>query len=421
MSLNEHPILRRLPKNLDELAKETGAIKRRRNLRGGDQLLWLALTYAGMPESFRGLSAMAQRIGCHLNDTSIRRRLSCAVDFLTEVLNLVLFGAGQDAKNKGIARRICLQDATTVSAPGSKGTDWRLHTVFVLGQGLAHVEITDATVGENLRHGEYNEGDVVVADQGLATAQSIHHVRSVGAHCVVRAYLKNMRVLDEAGDRLETNVLLDRADQGITSHAVLVPLKGHQSVRGRLLVYRLPPEQAARNRQKLRQKASRKQNNVGEMGLRLAGYFVLFTTVPEADLSDEDAAKLYRLRWQIELFFKRCKSIAGLDKLAAKTPDVARAYLLAKLIIVALTERASMLVEDELRNGSLDPRLSAWRLHTICREDLMVALRQVGDRHEGDHVARLRAHSDGPRKRETAAALIEIFNRRFNPGLIPPE
>ena len=417
MELTEHPMLRRLPKDLDQIAKETGAIKRRRHLKGGEQLLWLALTYAGLPESFRGLSALAARAGCHLNDTSVRRRVMKAVEFLQEVLNLLLFGAGGDLRGKGIERRICLQDATSISAPGSKGTDWRLHTVYVLGQGLAHIELTDASVGEGLQHGEYNKGDIVIADQGLATTMSLHHVRSVGAYSVVRAYLRNLRVCDESGNRLDTLKLLDLADRGICSHRVLLPVKGHESIAGRLLIFALPPEQASRNRQKLRRRASRKQDGVGEMGLRLAGCFVLFTTVPEEELSDDDVGKLYRLRWQIELFFKRAKSIVGLDELAAKTPDVARAYLLGKLIIVALTEKASMRLDEELRS---DPRqyVGLWRLHQMCREELVAALREVGDR-QHDDIDALRALGESPRKRQTAAELIDMFNRRFNPGMKP--
>jgi len=418
MELTKHPMLRRLPKDLDQIATETGAIKRRRHLKGGEQLLWLALTYAGLPESFRSLSALATRAGCQLNDTSVRRRVKNSVEFLTEVLNTILFGAGRELRDKGVTRRIILQDATTVSAPGSKGTDWRVHTEYVLGQGLAHLKVTDSSVGESLRHGVFNAGDIIIADQGLATAQNFDHVRACGAHCIVRAYLKNLRVCDESGERLDLIKLLDQADQGIHSHRVLLPVKGKESIEGRLLIYQLSPEQTARNRQKLKQKASRNNLKVGELGLRLAGYFVLFTTIPEGDLSDDDIGSLYRLRWQIELFFKRAKSIVGLDELAAKTPDVARAYLLGKLIIVALTEKASMQLNEELRG---DPRqyVSSWRLHHMCRRELMDVLREVAEREDRNKLEALRALGESPRKRKTSAEMIEKFIRHFNPGMKP--
>jgi len=39
----------------------------------------------------------------------------------------------------------------------------------------------------------------------------------------------------------------------------------------------------------------------------------------EASCSDEQVVKVYRLRWQIEMFFKRCKSIL---KLSARLPMI---------------------------------------------------------------------------------------------------
>ena len=48
--------------------------------------------------------------------------------------------------------------------------------------------------------------------------------------------------------------------------------------------------------------------------------------------------ELYRIRWQIELFFKRCKGILNFDQLRAFDPGLVRTYFLAKLIEVALIQ-----------------------------------------------------------------------------------
>src|SRR5208282_1557395 len=49
-----------------------------------------------------------------------------------------------------------------------------------------------------------------------------------------------------------------------------------------------------------------------------------------------DVLALYRLRWQIELAFKRLKSLAGLDLLPARSAALGRAWIAAKLIIATL-------------------------------------------------------------------------------------
>ena len=44
------------------------------------------------------------------------------------------------------------------------------------------------------------------------------------------------------------------------------------------------------------------------------------------------------MRWQIEITFKRLKSLLHLDQLRAKEPALARAYILAKLLGALLVE-----------------------------------------------------------------------------------
>ena len=59
-----------------------------------------------------------------------------------------------------------------------------------------------------------------------------------------------------------------------------------------------------------------------------------------------DVLALYRFRWQIELAFKRMKSFAGLDRLPAKKPELAQAWIYAKLIAVLIAEQIAGQVPD---------------------------------------------------------------------------
>ncbi len=49
----------------------------------------------------------------------------------------------------------------------------------------------------------------------------------------------------------------------------------------------------------------------------------------------------YRFRWQIELVFKRMKSLLDLDEMTAKAPELCRAFLFGKLILYVLAEQLS--------------------------------------------------------------------------------
>jgi hypothetical protein len=71
----------------------------------------------------------------------------------------------------------------------------------------------------------------------------------------------------------------------------------------------------------------------------------LLTTVPAEHLSPNNAMDLYRFRWQIELLFKRLKSILEFDQLPAKTEPLVKTWLLARLLAAILIERLLYEVE----------------------------------------------------------------------------
>ena len=72
---------------------------------------------------------------------------------------------------------------------------------------------------------------------------------------------------------------------------------------------------------------------------------------PASTFSAADVLALYRFRWQLELAFKRMKSLAGLDELAAKKPELARAWIYARLIAFLIAERSAGQVPDSSPSG----------------------------------------------------------------------
>jgi hypothetical protein len=82
-----------------------------------------------------------------------------------------------------------------------------------------------------------------------------------------------------------------------------------QRLPSRVIAWRLPAEQAARRRQKLRHEYKSKYGKEPSAErLALCDWTILVTNVPSAMMSTEEAVILYRARWQIELLFKRWKS-----------------------------------------------------------------------------------------------------------------
>ncbi|MDD3155712.1 MAG: transposase [Victivallaceae bacterium] len=98
------------------------------------------------------------------------------------------------------------------------------------------------------------------------------------------------------------------------------------------------PLAAEKARRELLMESSKKQRNTSEKTLELSGYILILTTLRDDQYSSKFILDIYRLRWQIELFFKRLKSILDVGHLPKYDDECAKAYLCGKIFIAMLIE-----------------------------------------------------------------------------------
>ena len=123
------------------------------------------------------------------------------------------------------------------------------------------------------------------------------------------------------------------------------------------------------------QKARKRGGTATLKQRRAADWLVLLTTLDAATWPVERVMALYRLRWQIELAFKRLKSQLRLAELPAKDPQLARACILAKLILALLADRLVDGQRRPFRHGPARARRPAWwRLTRLALLSLLAAL-----------------------------------------------
>lgn len=412
-----------LPHDLSKLAKSTGAASRWRKVCGGEQFLWLCLVYAQALVSMRTMAGFSVGLGADgLKEASVLYRLRKAGPFLAAILLHVLGATIASRKSKGVCRNVRLQDATTLSVAGSTGTDWRLHVVCIPGQGFTNVEITDSKGAESLKRGEYSPGDIVVADQGLGRANDLHHVHSVGADFLVRVCLSNLKLnIDDQRTRLPIQSVLDRADHGDVCTTVWLPKSKSVAIKARLIAQPLPADKSEVAREKLRKRASRKQRKLSELALRLAGYVVVLTSLGQDFASDQQILEIYRIRWQIELLFKRWKSILNLDKLEAQDPALVRTFCLGKLIEAAVIERLNEQALELYAASPFDaldnenrPPCSCWRLTVLHREHFRASVFSAYPIPDSAWPSVVHAMREGKRKRLYASATITAIHAKLN-------
>ncbi len=136
------------------------------------------------------------------------------------------------------------------------------------------------------------------------------------------------------------------------------------------------------------------------------------TSLPAETTPAERLVAFYRPRRQVELAFKRLKTLGGPDDLPASDPDPARTWLLAQPIGAVLAEdiATSMAAIPSLGRGPGGRRRqcpSPWRAWKIARGRLRDAiLPRRPDPPRSGHTACRAAICEPPRRRPSRAANI---------------
>lgn len=117
----------------------------------------------------------------------------------------------------------------------------------------------------------------------------------------------------------------------------------------RLVALRCPPEVAARRRQRVRANATRLGNTASQAQLAVCDWTVVVTNVPVTQASAHEVWTLYRVRWQVELLFKRWKGLGGLGLGQVRRAGRALCELYAKLLALVLAHWTTL-----LRGGPLE-------------------------------------------------------------------
>jgi hypothetical protein len=344
-------VLARLPAgvDLDRLALQTKAIQRRREVVDGAGLLRIALARGPGGLSLRQTAAWASMLGiADLSNPGVKYRLNQAMDFLAALVERLLAAKAPGAELRWPGRTLRLADGTCVSKPGSTGTDWRVHGVFDLGRGgFSHLELTDQHGAEALDRGAPLPGEIRIGDRNYARASVLRRVRAQSggtADFIVRLGWNALQLSNPAGKPFDLIGYLQCLPPGSGPHEVnLRAAVGREEpdLALRLIVQRKTPEATEATRAALRRAAARKGKMLDPRSLIAAEFMILATSLPKSGYSAQAVLAAYRLRWQIELAFKRLKSLLHIDRLPTWTERGSRSWLYAHLILALMCDDLS--------------------------------------------------------------------------------
>ena len=329
-----------LPNGWRSKAKELGAVTRYRKFTDAEELLRTLLIHLAEGCSLRVTAAKA-KFGniASVSDVALLKRLNKSGEWFRWMASGVMEKWFRKLPTVVFGERLCIRliDASTIQEPGSTGTTWRLHySVQLPSLQCDEVYITDPRVGESFRNFKVHAGELFIADRAYCQPRGIHHV--IGHHGDVLVRMKHRLVMvDEKQERFKLLPHLRTLHiNKLGDWDAYIP-HDNRLVAGRICAIKKSREATEKARRAIEIEARKKGRRVSPETLEAAAYIFVFTTLSR-DLSPENVLEMYRGRWQIELAFKRLKSILGLGHLRKTDIEGAKAWIHGKLLVAFLVE-----------------------------------------------------------------------------------
>jgi len=349
----------RLPAGWKDQAGNQGAWQRVRKLACVADLLRALLVYALCGSSMNQVGMWATLVGIgSLSQRAWRKRVEKSSQWIAWMLAELLASlTPADWLPRG--GRVLLGDGSRIKQVGGSGDDVRMHCAYDLQSGrLAHLEVTDRHVAESVSHFGLRKGDVIVTDAGYALGSQLGIEAELGVWGVHRVAPHLVTLEREDGTRISLKHVVRHQKYGtIGSYRVwVVDSKQEKRFEVRLIISMLPRQAAMAARARKRKRLQRKKGPKANLeSVWWAGVQIVVTTLPQEVWDARLVVRLYRARWQIELFFKRLKNGLKLYLLPMKQWERAQTYVQLCVLAWALQEQDQQCWREELMEVTQEP------------------------------------------------------------------
>ena len=337
-------LLTLFPMGWQEQAVLSGALERLRGFQSAADLLRVLLLQVGPGYSLRDTAVRARLAGwAAVSDVALLKRLRKSRDWLRGMCLALLRESGwrMEMDTRGWSIRVL--DGTIIREP-NRGGRFRIHYSLRLPtlacDHLAVPPVKGAGNGEKLTRFPVAPRDLLLAHGGFSQAGAVQAVVAPRGAVLIRLNAHTMPLYTAQEQPFP---LLERLQcievPGRSREWAAWIRSGNDDVPGRLCVIRKSQTVAERDLRRLQRRAQRKGAKLEPETLPRVAYVAVFTTLPSDAFSLDEVLGCYRMRWQIELVFKRLKSLARVGHLPKHEQQSGQAWLYGKLLLVLLGEK----------------------------------------------------------------------------------
>jgi hypothetical protein len=290
--------------------------------------------------------------------------------------------------------RILLQDSTVISLPetlrqvfkgcGGSASEAavKLDVVLDIAQHIilrvkyVAGKIPDSALSEDIIN-YLQEGDLVIRDLGYFNLSQFSNIINKEAYFISRLS-KSTNVYLNKYDTKPVDLIKHLGQLGIKKKGVDIEifLGKREKIPLRLIAIKVPPEVVESRRQQYKRARGRSEEP-SESLQEWNGFTMMITNIPRDRLSLNMIIKLYKIRWQIELFFKNIKSNISIDKLSGKNKFRMLCLLYTKLAIIWIV--SSLYAYAQSKNES-NKEISLYKFTRWLLEDgRLMEFIKIGD------------------------------------------
>lgn len=332
-----------LPAGWEAKAKELGALRRCRKIADPATLLRILLLHLAEGHSLRTTSALVREGGiAQVSDVAIMDRLKRSGEWFRWMSEQLMRACVSRQSSSVYPSRwsVRLVDATRVKEPGPTGSSWCVHySVGLPSLRCDQLSVTDKRGnGETFRRFDVSPGDLLIGDRVYGVAPGIRHVVDRGGDVLVRFSWTNLPLVRPGGGTFDLFKHLRTLRGTRLGDWPVVVGDTAEGVVGRICAVRKSRQASEKARRDARRVAQKQGTELRPETLEAADYVFVFTTVDAKSLAPGRVLEFYRGRWQIEMVFKRLKSILALGHLRKSDPEAAQAWLQGKLFVALVLE-----------------------------------------------------------------------------------
>ena len=308
--------IREIKRQVTKQIEKTNVLQRKRVVKKHSTLVQAAILYIVEKLSFQRLSdIMAAKYGVSMSDTAWKKQIIKIAPVFYEVMMTYLSRMKETESDNILGYSSYAIDATDISWEGKKGTALRVHTVYSLSKNAYFkANIADIHTGESVKLHDVKANSLYFADRAYGKTPQMEHMLSYNSEFVFRFSPSQVKLFKDPDctEKIDFKSYLSNSE---TTSSVDCFFKGKKQVlKIRVVISPIPKDKVENAVKKAKQKSVRRQKIVSKDTLIYAKWLFLATSLSDM-ISSEQIVSVYRKRWQIELHFKRSKSLLRFHRL----------------------------------------------------------------------------------------------------------